>query len=125
MQTFTVRVYYEDVDLGGIVYHSKYLNFCERARSEIFFSKHKLPVEEEYHFVVRHIDADFLASGKFGDLLNIQTRLVDKKKVSLTLVQSVYTAGSLIKLFEMTIKLVCMKGNKIAAIPDGMMDVFE
>ena len=122
---FVIRVYYEDIDLGGIVYHSKYLNFCERARSEIFFSKQKSPVEGEYHFVVKHIDADFIASGKFEDLLEVRTEMVKQRRASLSLLQSVHNMESQFKLFEMTVQLVCMKGNKMAAIPAGMLEVFE
>jgi len=123
-RTFKVRVYYEDVDLGGIVYHSKYLNFCERARSEIFFSQQKSPVADEYHFVVKHIDANFLASGKFEDLLEVHTEMVQKKRASLTLHQSVYDTSDQEKLFEMSLQLVCMRVDRIAPIPAGMLDVF-
>jgi acyl-CoA thioester hydrolase len=42
-----IRVYYEDTDTGGVVYHSNYLNFCERARSDAFFEKGMTPVLEE------------------------------------------------------------------------------
>ncbi len=123
--SYRVRVYYEDIDLGGIVYHSKYLNFCERARSEIFFSKGKSPVDGEYHFVVKHIDADFIASGHFEELLEVRTEMTKKRRVSLLLTQSVYNTDDEVKLFEMRVQLVCMRGEKMAAIPAGMLDVFE
>ncbi|MGD9625492.1 MAG: acyl-CoA thioesterase, partial [Arcobacter sp.] len=50
-----LRVYYEDTDAGGIVYHSNYLNFCERARSDVFFQKGFSPVLEGGHFVAKKI----------------------------------------------------------------------
>ncbi len=122
---YRVRVYYEDVDLGGIVYHSKYLNFCERARSEFFFSKGKSPVAGEYHFVVKHIDAAFIASGRFEEMLEVRTKMIERRRASLSLTQSVYNTDDEKKLFEMTVQLVCMRGEKMAAIPAGMLDVFE
>ena len=122
---YTVRVFYEDVDLGGIVYHSKYLNFCERARSDIFFSRGLSPVNDDYHFVVKHIDADFIASGRFGEQLIVYTRLLAKKRASFTLNQTVYEKKRKTKLFEMQLQLVCMKGQKVSAIPSGMLDLFE
>ena len=122
---YNVRVYYEDVDLGGIVYHSKYLNFCERARSELFFSNARSPVEGEYHFVVKHIDADFVAPAKFGELLSVHTLLVSRKKASFTLRQTVCRKEEMKKLYEMDVQLVCMKGQKVAPIPSGMTELFE
>ena len=119
-----IRVYYEDVDLGGIVYHSMYLNFCERARSELFFSAGRSPIEGEYHFVVKHIDADFIGSGKFGQTLQVQTRLTESKKASFLLKQEVFELGSMKKLFSMDIRLACMKGDRVAPIPAGFLDLF-
>ncbi len=48
---YYLRVYYEDTDTGGVVYHSIYLNYCERARSEIFFRNGISPIDNKYHFV--------------------------------------------------------------------------
>ncbi|WP_372931544.1 hotdog domain-containing protein, partial [Shewanella putrefaciens] len=64
-----IRVYYEDTDTGGVVYHSNYLNFCERARSEAFFSQEKNPILTTGHFVARKVCGDFYLSAKLGDLL--------------------------------------------------------
>lgn len=74
-----LRVYYEDTDAGGIVYHSNYLNFCERARSEFFFQKGELPTIEGAHFVVRHMECDFISSAKFGDTVNVTTEIKEIK----------------------------------------------
>jgi acyl-CoA thioester hydrolase len=120
-----VRVYYEDVDLGGIVYHSKYLNFCERARSEFFFSRGLSPVAGEYHFVVKHIDASFRASARFSDLLIVRTEYLDRRKASFTLRQRVLDERREKTFFEMDVELVCLRGERVAAIPPGMIDLFE
>ncbi len=99
-----IRVYYEDTDMGGVVYHSNYLNFCERARSELFFAKGSSPVFEGGHFVVRHLEADFKKPAKLGDLLEVTVELVELRGVSMTMRQRIFREDEL--LFEMTVKVV-------------------
>ena len=99
-----IRVYYEDTDVGGVVYHSNYLNFCERARSQLFFDAGRSPILEEGHFVAKHIDADYLKSAKFGDIVEVRTTLFELKNASFSLLQQIYREEE--KLFEMTIVLV-------------------
>ena len=98
-----IRVYYEDTDLGGVVYHSNYLNFCERARSQAFFDKGLSPVLESGHFVARKIVADYFQSARLGDILDVKTELKQMKAASFTLVQSVFKNQE--KLFELEITL--------------------
>jgi len=112
-----IRVYYEDVDAGGICYHSKYLNFCERARSELFFSHNASPIQDDYHFVVKHIDADFLAPAVFGDEVTVSTAILEFKGASLTMLQEIKNEKDGL-LFQMKILLVCLKGTTIAKIPE-------
>lgn len=113
-----IRVYYEDTDVGGVVYHSNYLNFCERARSQLFFDAGRSPILEDGHFVAKHIDADYLKSAKFGDLVEVKTTLVNLKNASFTLSQEIFRGEE--KLFSMTIVLVHLnfEGN-MTKIPDS------
>ena len=112
-----IRVYYEDTDVGGVVYHSNYLNFCERARSQLFFDAGRSPITQSGHFVAKHIEADYLKSAKFGDLLEVKTVLKSMKNASFTLLQSVYRDGE--KLFVMEIQLVHLSHEgMIVLIPD-------
>ena len=121
----TIRVYYEDTDLGGVVYHSKYLNFCERARSELFFKRGLSPVFEDYHFVVKNIEADFLSFAKLGDILRVDTEILEMKKASLTLLQKIFNQESNKEIFKMRVTLVCLKGEKISKIPKYFLEVFK
>jgi len=98
-----IQVYYEDTDVGGVVYHANYLKFCERARSQAFFDKGLSPILQNGHFVVKNIDASYNSSAKLGDLLHVKTSLVELKKVSFKLRQDVYRGEE--KLFEMEITL--------------------
>jgi acyl-CoA thioester hydrolase len=116
-----IRVYYEDTDVGGVVYYANYLKFCERARSEIFFSKGLSPVIDNHHFVVKHIDANYIKSAKFGDLLDIETKVLEKKKASILLKQIVYKDDQ--KIFEMVVTLVFLNGEKITKIPQEIIDL--
>jgi len=112
-----IRVYYEDTDTGGVVYHSNYLNFCERARSENFFKRGMNPVLESGHFVARRVVADYYASAKLGDMLEIKSELLKMKAASFILKQVIYKEDK--KLFELEITLAYIsfegKAQKIEA----------
>ncbi|MDP2851505.1 MAG: YbgC/FadM family acyl-CoA thioesterase [Sulfuricurvum sp.] len=114
----TIRVYYEDTDVGGVVYHSNYLNFCERARSQLFFDAGRSPILDGGHFVAKHIEADYLKSAKFADILEVKTTLIELKNASFTLLQEVFRANE--KLFSMRIVLVYIDfTGKMGKIPDS------
>ena len=98
-----IRVYYEDTDTGGVVYHSNYLNFCERARSEAFFRKNLSPVLESGHFVARKIEADYFSSAKLGDELDVGVELIEMRNASFKLLQIISINGK--KIFELKITL--------------------
>ena len=98
-----IRVYYEDTDTGGVVYHSNYLNFCERARSEAFYEKGITPVLEGGHFVARRVIGDFFSSARLGDMLEIRSELLQMKAASFSLKQMIYKDNE--KVFELEILL--------------------
>lgn len=118
-----IRVYYEDTDCGGVVYHSNYLNFCERARSELFFQKGLSPHDGEEFFVVKKIEANYLKPARFGDVLEIKTQLVEKKNSSLTMEQNIYRNEE--HLFNMQVTVVFLKNMKPSRIPQALMVVFN
>lgn len=78
-----VTIYYEDTDAGGVVYHSNYLKFFERARTELLrsigVSQHTL-LTQNIGFVVRHIDIDFLRGARLDEMLNVVTNISELKK---------------------------------------------
>lgn len=98
-----IRVYYEDTDCGGIVYHSAYLNFCERARSEVFFIKGLSPVLQNGHFVAKKLEADYISSARLGDELEVLTELVEIRAASFVLLQTIFKESR--KIFELNITL--------------------
>ena len=75
----SLRIYYEDTDAGGIVYHSKYLNFAERARAEFLrnLSLEQTYIKDKYQvqFVVKNLKVSYIYSCKLDDQINLVTDL--------------------------------------------------
>ncbi|WP_456322965.1 YbgC/FadM family acyl-CoA thioesterase [Hydrogenimonas sp.] len=118
-----IRVYYEDTDAAGIVYYANYLKYCERARSELFFSRGLLPQSSEGYFVVKHLEADYKGSAKLGDLLEVKSRLVEKRAVSVVLEQTVALDSTM--LFQMNIKLAYLHNGRPVRIPLEIYSLFQ
>lgn len=123
-----IRVYYEDTDVGGVVYHSNYLNFCERARSDIFFKKGLNPILESGHFVAKKLEADYISSAKFGDELEIVTTLKEMRNASFELLQVVLKDNK--KIFELKIILAYVsheaKPQRItSAVKEMLLELFS
>ena len=123
-----IRIYYEDTDAGGIVYHTNYIKFCERARSETFFQAGLNFTKESGYFVVSSLEAKFIASAVLGDEVFVRTKILELKKASLVLEQEIYkfddkNAKKL--LFGATITLAFMKEEKLAKINDEIRKFLE
>ena len=116
-----IRVYYEDTDAGGIVYHSNYLNFCERARSEYFFRKDMLPIIDGSHFVVRKMSCDFVASARFGDVIDVKTKLGEIKGASFEIEQKIYKGEQL--LFSAKVLLVLVNNGKVKKLTQDIQNL--
>ncbi len=114
-----IRIYYEDTDAGGIVYHTNYIKYCERARSEAFFQAGLNFTKEGGYFVVSALEAKFLASAVLGDEVFVRTKLIELKKASLVLEQEIYKFGEKV-LFKATITLAFMKEGRLAKIDESM-----
>lgn len=112
-----VRIYYQDTDAGGIVYHSNYLNYAERARSE-FLRDIKLPVtdllEREVAFVIKHAALDFKSPAKLDDLLTIHTHIGEIKNASMVMEQSIYRDNT--ELVRITLQVVFVNPRTMAPI---------
>ncbi|WP_107776132.1 YbgC/FadM family acyl-CoA thioesterase [Campylobacter concisus] len=123
-----IRIYYEDTDAGGIVYHTNYIKFCERARSEAFFKAGLNFTKESGYFVVSSLEAKFIASAVLGDEVFVRTKILELKNASLVLEQEIYkfddkNAKKL--LFRATITLAFMKEEKLAKINDEIRKFLE
>ncbi|WP_093972713.1 tol-pal system-associated acyl-CoA thioesterase [Boseongicola aestuarii] len=106
----TLRVYYEDTDLAGIVYYANYLKFIERGRTEyvreIGLDQTKLKADQGIVFAVRRVEADYLAPAKFDDVLDVVTTLERASGARLVMRQVVERGGAV--LFEALVTLVAL-----------------
>lgn len=120
-----IRVYFEDTDCGGIVYHSNYLKYCERARSEIFFLNNSIPYKDNIGFVVKTMEIDFISTAKLGDLLTVNTNLIRIKNASLEIYQEIKIKEQTI--FKANIILACIDSNngKPTKIPLWANEIFN
>lgn len=90
--SFPVRIYYEDTDFSGYVYHAAYLKFFERGRTEFLRDlgiHHFELIEEGIAFAVRKMEIDFLGAAKIDDLLVVETKVAEATPVRLTLEQTI------------------------------------
>ncbi len=143
-----IRVYYEDTDAGGVVYHANYLKFAERGRTEFLralgYENNSLKKNQGIIFVVRHMSIDYLKPSVLDDLLSLETTIETMKNTSFTMHQTVYRScdekvggGSIIDddnrqekrelICDMHVALVCVDIDNIkpARIPDGVKRAFS
>ncbi len=109
---YPVRVYYEDTDMGGVVYHANYLKFIERARSDWV---RKLGNDQNAMrdagivWVVRRIEADYLAAARFEDELVVETEMISLSGARLTMSQLVRRGET--EIFRAAVTAVCMNAQ--------------
>ena len=115
-----IRVYYEDTDIGGVVYHTGYIRFCERARSEVFFKSDIEVTTKSGHFVVKELNCRFLKSSTLGDMLEVKNRVNKIKNASFYLTQKIFKDDDLI--FDMDVTLVFVENRKISKIPPNIKE---
>src|ERR1700734_1676991 len=103
--TISSRVYYEDTDAGGVVYHANYLRFAERARTEAlrdFGIPHtELVSQHGLMFMVRRVKVDFLDASRLDDSLEVVTRTQHVGAATVDLCQSVVRAGRVLAVLEL------------------------
>ena len=107
-----VRVYFEDTDFSGLVYHASYVRWCERGRSDflrLLGNDHReliggLDGREPAAFVVRRMTLEYLKPARIDEVLEVHTQLIELGAASLTLEQTIVRDG--IKLFEARVMVV-------------------
>ena len=123
------RVYFEDTDSGGVVYHANYLKFMERARTEwlrtLGLDQTKLKQEDKLMFVVRKIDIQYKIPARFNDELLIQTDCVKTTDYSIMLKQNILRDKQIIT--EGKVEIVCINSDlfKPVRIPKMAKQLME
>jgi len=134
IHTMPLKIYYEDTDAGGIVYHANYLNFAERARTELLndlgYSNNTLKDDPGILFVVRKATLDYHKPGYLEDELEVHTTIPEMRNSSMMLKQVVYRPKDDTLLCEIEIVLVCVgtkgpKAMKPYKIPESVRSQFQ
>ncbi|WP_294620515.1 tol-pal system-associated acyl-CoA thioesterase [uncultured Roseovarius sp.] len=117
---FPIRVYYEDTDMGGIVYYANYLKYIERARSawvrEMGIDQNEMREKDGVVFAVRRVEADYLSSAKFDDELEVRTSTQAVTGARLVMDQQVVRGEEV--LFAAQVTIVCIgEGGTPARLP--------
>ena len=125
---FPIRVYYEDTDAGGVVYHANYICFFERARTEFLrqggFSQQAL-LAENFAFVVKTLTIDYKLPARLDDLLSVQTTVKAVKKATIIFEQNLFKADICLCSAEVTVASVDLIKMKPKAIPQAILDALE
>jgi acyl-CoA thioester hydrolase len=127
MFSWPVRVYYEDTDAMGVVYHANYLKFFERARTEWLrargFQQSRLAADTGALFTVRRLIVEFLSPARYDDLLEARVALTGHRRVGLTLAQSLHRHGVAIEIARATVEIVCVDAATMRPrrIPDPLL----
>jgi acyl-CoA thioester hydrolase len=113
-----VRVYFEDTDFTGVVYHATYLRWCERGRSDflrLLGNDHQALLDgrdgEPAAFVVRRMNLDYRRPARIDDVLEVTTRIGDMSAAVLTLSQSIARDGAVLFEARVEIVLVSLSGK--------------
>ena len=122
--TWPVRVYFQDTDAGGVVYHASYVNFMERARTEWLrshgYSNAGLMKEFGVLFVVRSMKLDYLRPALLDDMLAVTAQIVEIGRSRLTLLQTVRRGDELLTEGEVHLVCVSKEAFKPVSVPEAL-----
>ena len=126
---FPVRIYYEDTDAGGVVYHARYLHFFERARTEFLrelgFTQQILIEQEQLAFVVKKAEIDYKTPARLDDLLNVETTIMELKGVTIVFKQQLWRGTDCLCEAIVTVASVNLNKMKPVAIPKMIKQAFQ
>ncbi len=127
--SFPVRVYFENTDAGGVVYHSEYLKFLERARTEwlrrLGYEHQALARDHRVLFVVTSMSIEFTRPARLDDSLAVSVRLESLGKVRCVFLQEVRRDDEVLVKAKVTVAAVTGEGMKPVEIPEGLRKKME
>ena len=124
-----VRIYFEDTDSGGVVYHSNYLKFMERARTEwlrsVGIDQHHLKCHDHIMFVVHRIDIQYKLPARFNDDLIVKSELKDIGSSKIEFRQMIYRENEI--LIDAIVGIACIDSEKFkpVRIPSTVKQTME
>ncbi|NQT59885.1 MAG: YbgC/FadM family acyl-CoA thioesterase [Bacteroidetes bacterium] len=121
MFVYPVRVYFSDTDAGGVVYHSRYLDFAEHARSEFMRnlggSQQEIMETDGTVFVIRSVSADFIKPAKLDDLLTVRTEVVKCANVVVVFRQRVMLGDELLCNLQIKAGYISLREGRPVPMP--------
>ncbi len=126
---YQLRVYYEDTDAGGIVYHANYLKYFERARTEWLRKlgiNQSFFLEQKTGFVVRDLEMDNIASAKLDDLITVTSKISEIKRASLRFTQQITNEQQqLLCTLNVRVAYVNLQHSKPCVIPEVILGALK
>ncbi len=123
-----VRVYFQDTDAGGVVFHGSYLHFFERGRTEwlrdLGITQSKLKDSHEMLIVVRKIKLRYIKPARLDDLLYVRTSLSKLGRAQMTLVQEVFRSKTLLVISNINLGFVSARDISPMIMPDVIRENF-
>lgn len=127
--SFPTRVYWEDTDAGGVVYHAQYLAFLERARTEwlraLGYGQELLRANYALVFAVREIRIDFHRPARLDDALQVTVVLRQCRRASAVFAQEIRRSGERLVAAQVRVAALNAGDFRPRAIPDGVYDVLK
>lgn len=127
VHVYPVRVFYEDTDAGGIVYHANYLRFMERARTSLLrlagWKQSVIAADMGVAFAVRKMTIDFVAPAKLDDTLEVLTKIIDIRGASFAAAQWIMRDDR--KLVGAEIQVAAVTAGRAARLPAAMRQTLE
>jgi acyl-CoA thioester hydrolase len=125
LHSLTLRIYYEDTDFSGAVYHANYLRFLERARTEWvrgtgFDQRAAFAATPPLSFVVRRLSIDYLKPAFMDDVITVETRLIEARGASLLLSQDVLRGVE--RLVEAKVLVASLAGGRPTRLPREIVE---
>lgn len=123
----TLRIYYKDTDAGGIVYHSNYLEYAERARTEFLHEiglSNKALIEREIAFIIKRAEIDYKSPARLEDTITVHTRIGEIKNASMVMLQTVKRGDTELVNMKITVVFVNPLTLKPVRIPDDLKEKF-
>ena len=125
---FPVRIYYEDTDAGGVVYHARYLHFFERARTEYLrtldFSQQMLLNERNGAFVVKTMTIDYRLPARLDDWLVVETKILEVRGAAILFTQQLKRDELILCTATVKVASVDLSKMKPVALPDEVKAAF-
>ena len=128
LHQFNLRVYYEDTDAGGIVYHANYLKFAERARTEFLHQlglSNSQMLKQDIAFVVSKIEIDYKKPALLEEILTVETSIEKMGAATFILRQNVMRQGELIAGLKVCVAIVSLSEKRPVRIPPEHKEKFE